>query len=96
MPESLPYRTARGAGLIKYSIPVEIFILVKFVLNPDFTAFQLFGANTTNSISGQEIVTGGTGDRWIGAGADVSGVEQEWEFAIEPVCLESGFYRGDV
>ena len=35
-------------------------LLVKFVLNPDFTAFQLFGANTTNSISGQEIVTGGT------------------------------------
>jgi Cellulase (glycosyl hydrolase family 5) len=31
----------------------------RFVLNPDFTAFQLFGANTTNSISGQEIVTGG-------------------------------------
>ena len=71
-------------------------LLVKFVLNPDFTAFQVFGANTTNSISGQEIVTGGTGDGWIGAGADVSGVEQEWEFVIEPVCLESGFYRGDV
>jgi Cellulase (glycosyl hydrolase family 5)/FG-GAP-like repeat len=35
-------------------------LLVKFVLNPDFTAFQLFGANTTNSRSGQEIVTGGT------------------------------------
>lgn len=34
-------------------------LLVKFVLNPDFTAFQVFGANTTNSISGQEIVTGG-------------------------------------
>ena len=34
-------------------------LLVKFVLNPDFTAFQVFGANTTNSVSGQEIVTGG-------------------------------------
>jgi hypothetical protein len=34
-------------------------LLVKFVLNPDFTAFQVFGANTTTSISGQEIVTGG-------------------------------------
>ena len=33
--------------------------LIRFVLNPDFTTFQLFGANTTNSISGQEIVTGG-------------------------------------
>jgi hypothetical protein len=31
----------------------------RFVLSPDFTAFQLFGANTTNSVSGQEIVTGG-------------------------------------
>src|SRR5262245_2462131 len=35
-------------------------LLVKWVLNADFTAFQLFGANTTNSRSGQEIVTGGT------------------------------------
>jgi hypothetical protein len=35
------------------------FILTRFVLNPDFTDFQLFGANTTNGVSGEEIVMGG-------------------------------------
>jgi hypothetical protein len=34
-------------------------LLTRFVLNPDFTEFQLFGANTTNNVTGQEIVTGG-------------------------------------
>ena len=34
-------------------------VLNRFVLNPDFRGFQLFGANTTNSVSGQEIVTAG-------------------------------------
>jgi hypothetical protein len=36
------------------------FILTRFVLNPDFTEFQVFGANTTNTVTGEEIVTGGT------------------------------------
>jgi len=35
------------------------FILTRFVLNPDFAQFQVFGANTTNGVSGEEIVTGG-------------------------------------
>jgi hypothetical protein len=35
------------------------FILTRFVLNPDFTEFQVFGANTINSVVGEEIVTGG-------------------------------------
>jgi hypothetical protein len=34
-------------------------VLSRFVLNPDFTEFQVFGANTTNSVAGEEIVTGG-------------------------------------
>jgi glucose/arabinose dehydrogenase len=36
------------------------FVLTRFVLNPDFTDVQLFGANTTNTVTGEEIVTGGT------------------------------------
>ena len=35
------------------------FILTRFVLNPDFSDFQLFGANITNSVEGEELVTGG-------------------------------------
>jgi hypothetical protein len=37
----------------------ETSYLLALYLNPDFTEFQLFGANTTNSVTGQEIVTGG-------------------------------------
>jgi len=40
-------------------MPVAILVLTRFVLNPDFTDFQVFGANTTNTVSGEEIVTGG-------------------------------------
>src|SRR4029077_7858645 len=35
-------------------------LLTRFVLNPDFTEFQVFGANTTNSVVGEEIVVGGS------------------------------------
>jgi hypothetical protein len=35
------------------------FILTRFVLNSDFTDLQIFGANTTNSVEGEEIVVGG-------------------------------------
>jgi hypothetical protein len=35
------------------------FVLTRFVLNPEFTDLQIFGANTTNTVSGEEIVTGG-------------------------------------
>jgi Subtilase family len=35
-------------------------VLTRFVLNRDFTDIYIFGANTTNSVAGGEIVTGGT------------------------------------
>ena len=34
-------------------------VLTRFVLNSDFTDFQVFGANATNSVAADEIVTGG-------------------------------------
>jgi hypothetical protein len=49
---------ARGPAYQTFN-SIGNFILTRFVLNRDFTAFQLFGANTTNGVSGQEIVTGG-------------------------------------
>jgi Protein of unknown function (DUF4038)/Putative collagen-binding domain of a collagenase len=36
------------------------FVLTRFVLNSDFTDLQVFGANTANAVTGEEIVTGGT------------------------------------
>ena len=39
----------------KDSIPVEMFFLVKIVLNPDFTAFQVFGANTRTVLAGKRL-----------------------------------------
>jgi hypothetical protein len=36
------------------------FVLSRFVLNPDFTDLQVFGANTAIAVTGEEIVTGGT------------------------------------
>jgi hypothetical protein len=33
--------------------------LTRFALNPDFAGFQVFGANTTNAVPGDEIITGG-------------------------------------
>jgi FG-GAP-like repeat len=53
------FTNSRGPAFQVFD-PSGNLVFVKFVLNPDFTAFQVFGANTTNSISGQEIVTGGT------------------------------------
>jgi Cellulase (glycosyl hydrolase family 5) len=50
--------SGRGPGYQTFNSSGN-FISTRFVLGLDFTAFQLFGANTTNSISGQEIVTGG-------------------------------------
>ena len=36
------------------------FVVGRFVLNPDFTDVQVFGANTTNGVAGDEVVVGGT------------------------------------
>ena len=38
-------------------------VLTRFVLNPDFTEFQVFGANTTNTVSRGRDCDGGIGDR---------------------------------
>jgi Divergent InlB B-repeat domain len=35
------------------------FILTRFVLNPDFTELQVFGANATNGVAGEEIMIAG-------------------------------------
>jgi len=51
------------------------FILTRFVLNPDFTDLQIFGANTTNGVSGEEIVTGGTETSGLARGSAV----QVWD-----------------
>ena len=51
------------------------FILTRFVLNPDFTDLEIFGANTTNGVSGEEVVTGGTETSGLARGPAV----QVWD-----------------
>ena len=48
-----------GGRRINCLMQLETLYLTRFVLNPDFTEVQVFGANTTNSVAAEEIVTGG-------------------------------------
>jgi Cellulase (glycosyl hydrolase family 5) len=75
--------------------------LTRFVLNPEFMAFQLFGANTTNNVSGQEIVTGGLETGGLARGP----MYQVWDrngnlllsrFALNPDFTEVTFSNIDI
>jgi hypothetical protein len=77
------------------------FILTRFVLNADFSDLQIFGANTTNTVSGEEIVTGGVETGGLARGP----VFQIWDkngnlllsrFALNPDFTEVTFSKIDV
>jgi Divergent InlB B-repeat domain len=77
------------------------FILTRFVLNPDFTDVQLFGANTTNAVSGQEIVTGGVETTGLARGPlyqvwDKNGNLLLTRFVLNPDFTEVTFSKVDV
>ena len=77
------------------------FILTRFVLNADFSDLQIFGANTTNTVSGEEIVTGGVETSGLARGP----VIQVWDkignhlftrFALNADFTEVKFSKIDV
>jgi hypothetical protein len=77
------------------------FILTRLVLNPDFSDLQIFGANTTNTVSGEEIVTGGIETGGLARGP----IFQIWDkngnlllsrFALNPDFTEVTFGKIDV
>ena len=77
------------------------FILTRFVLNPDFTEFQIFGANTTNTVSGEEIVTGGIETSGLTRGPaiqvwDKNGNHLFTRFVLNPDFTEVKFTKIDI
>jgi Subtilase family len=76
-------------------------VLTRFVLNPDFTAFQVFGANTTNAVSGEEVVTGGIETGGLARGPaiqvwDKNGNHLFTRFVLNPDFTEVKFTRIDI
>jgi hypothetical protein len=77
------------------------FILTRFVLNPDFTEFQVFGANTTNSVVGEEVVTGGLETSGLARGPaiqvwDKNGNHLFTRFVLNPDFTEVIFTKIDI
>jgi len=77
------------------------FILTRFALNPNFTDFQVFGANTTNGVTGEEIVTGGTETGGLARGPaiqvwDRSGNHLFARFVLNPDFTEVKFTKIDI
>jgi hypothetical protein len=77
------------------------FILTRFVLNPDFTEFQVFGANITNTVSGEEIVTGGLETSGLARGPaiqvwDKNGNHLFTRFVLNPDFTEVKFTKIDI
>jgi len=77
------------------------FLQTRFVLNPDFTEFQLFGANTTNSVSEEEIVTGGLETSGLARGPavqvwDKNGNHLFTRFVLNPDFTEVKFTKIDI
>jgi len=76
-------------------------VLTRFVLNPDFTEFQVFGANTTNAVSGEEIVTGGLETGGLARGPavqvwDKNGNHLFTRFVLNPDFTEVRFTKIDI
>ena len=77
------------------------FIFTRFVLNPDFTEFQVFEANTTNGESGGEIVTGGLETSGLARGPaiqiwDTNGNLLFTRFVLNPDFTEVSFSKIDI
>ncbi len=77
------------------------FILTRFVLNPDFTEFQLFGANATNSVAGEEIIAAGLETGGLARGPlfqvwDKNGNLLLTRFVLNPDFTEVKFTKIDI
>jgi hypothetical protein len=77
------------------------FVLTRFVLNPDFTDLQVFGANTANAVTGEEIVTGGTETSGLARGPamqlwDKNGNLLFTRFVLNPDFTEVNFSKIDI
>jgi Cellulase (glycosyl hydrolase family 5) len=92
--------SGRGPGYQTFNSSGN-FISTRFVRGLDVTAFQLFGANTTNTISGQEIVTGGLETGGLARGP----MYQVWDkngnlllsrFVLNPDFTEVTFSKIDI
>jgi len=73
----------------------------RFVLNSDFSEVELFGANTTDSVSGQEIVVGGTERSGTARGPgfqvwDSNGNFLTGRFVLTPEFTEVKFSKVDI
>ncbi|MDH3442824.1 MAG: VCBS repeat-containing protein, partial [Deltaproteobacteria bacterium] len=73
----------------------------RFILNSDFTDVQIFGANTDNTLAGDEIVTGGTESSGAARGPAI----QVWDkngnilftrFVLNPDFTEVKFDKIDI
>ena len=67
------------------------FVLTRFVLNADFTAVQVFGANTTNAVTGQEIVTGGVESTGLARGPFYQVWDKNGNLLLTRLVLNSDF-----
>jgi len=67
------------------------FILTRFVLNPDFTNLQIFGANTTNTVTGDEIVAGGTETSGLARGPAIQVWDKNGNHLITRLVLNADF-----
>jgi hypothetical protein len=76
-------------------------LLSRFVLNPDFTDLQVFAANTTNSVAGEEIVAAGFESTGLKRGPayqvyDSAGNLLLTRFVLNPDFTEVTFTKIDV
>jgi hypothetical protein len=75
--------------------------LTRFVLNPDFTEFHVFGANVTNGVTGEEIVAAGLETGGLARGPlfqvwDKNGNLLLTRFVLNPDFTEVKFTKIDI
>ena len=72
------------------------FFLTRFVLNPDFTDVSALRGEHDQTVTGEEIVTGGIETGGLARGPVYQVWDKNGNMLLTPVCLESGFHRSDV
>jgi hypothetical protein len=75
-------------------------VLTRFFLNPDFRELEVFGANTTNGVAGEELITGGLESEGLARGPafqvwDKNGNLLLTRFVLNPDFTEVRFHKVD-
>jgi Beta-propeller repeat/FG-GAP-like repeat len=66
-------------------------MLTRFVLNPDFTNIQIFGANSSNAVAGNEIIVSGTETGGLARGPAIQVWDKNGNHLLTRFVLNSDF-----